>query len=185
MGTEYTLLETPPPDRAEVMPARPTRLTIRHERSPIRAPRGGALDARRATRQPESSDGPGNKGLNVTTPIDIGPLRLTIDPARGGSHRWRFEFLRSAAELGFEVPGDFERDIAARLRPLLESGKPTDVRLDLAGVTGISSRQLGVMIALQKALREQASRLQLENLHPAVRRLLDVTHTLQFFEVAE
>ena len=82
-----------------------------------------------------------------------------------------------------ELPPDYERFLVERLRPLLDPGKSPAVEIDLENLPGISSRQLGLMLALQKALADHYEKLCVTGLSDGVRRLLNLTRTEQFFEI--
>lgn len=84
-------------------------------------------------------------------------------------------------ELG--LPPSYELRLTDELRDVID--KPTDVVLDLAGVSAVNSRQLGVMLALHRALRPRCPRLRLRNVHENIRRLLEISRTKQFFEFGD
>jgi len=56
--------------------------------------------------------------------------------------------------------------------------------MDLQGLPAISSRHLGLMLALQKALAGHYQRLPMTGISDGVRRLLNLTRTAQFFEIS-
>ncbi|MFQ5805104.1 MAG: STAS domain-containing protein [Phycisphaerae bacterium] len=119
-----------------------------------------------------------NESANVNQTPDLGPLTL----AQQGD-RWRFTFT-SPSEMTLELPPDYERYLTEKLAPLLgSSGKPA-VELDLQGLPGISSRHLGLMLALQKTLADRYERLPLTGISDGVRRLLNLTRTAQFFDIS-
>ncbi len=109
--------------------------------------------------------------------IDLGPLTL----ARRG-RTWCFT-LTTPHEMTLELPPDYERALRRALEPLLEQGPPPEVVVDLQNLPGISSRHLGLMLALHKALGECCGRVRIAGASPAVRRLLDLTRTERFFEL--
>jgi len=111
----------------------------------------------------------------VTT---LGPLSVT----RVGQE-WRFR-LCSPGEMLLELPQDYEHQLAEGLRPLLSSGDKPPVVLDLQGLPALSSRQLGLMLVLHKALRSRYERLPVSGVSPGVRHLLELTRTAQFFDVS-
>jgi anti-anti-sigma regulatory factor len=55
--------------------------------------------------------------------------------------------------------------------------------MDLQELPAISSRQLGLMLALQKALADRHDKLCITGLSTGVRRLLNLTRTAQFFDI--
>lgn len=82
-----------------------------------------------------------------------------------------------------EIPADYDASLEGQFGPLCRL--PGELRLfvDLSGVPAISSRQLGILIAVQRILRPRIERLPIRNAGPSVQRLLDVTRTDRFFEV--
>lgn len=100
--------------------------------------------------------------------------------AREGD-RWHIKLI-VGPELTPDIPGDYDLHLAQKFSELLSARKP-EVQVDLGAHPAISSRQLGVLIALQRALRPKIGLLPLSNVGPAVLRLLDVTRTGQFFTV--
>jgi anti-anti-sigma factor len=113
---------------------------------------------------------------NLNEMPDLGPLTLSQE---GG--RWRFT-LTAPGAMTLELPPDYESFLGERLEPMLgSSGKPSVV-MDLQGLPAISSRQLGLMLALHKTLSRHCGRLPITGISDGVRRLLDLTRTAQFFE---
>lgn len=106
---------------------------------------------------------------------EIGPLNLERTTA--GLHLT----FRDAEDPPPELPGDLDALLAAQLSPWLAAGPPV-VAIDLTATPAISSRQLGFMIALQKAIRK-LGRLRVLGASENVRRLLETTNTLQFFDL--
>ncbi len=109
--------------------------------------------------------------------VDLGPLQMACE-----GDRYRFS-LTQTERLGPELPADFEQQLAERLAQALPAGRPLRLLLDLQNVPGLSSPQLGIMLALHKTLRNYGPRLPVVNASQRVRRLLEVTHTEQFFEL--
>ena len=107
---------------------------------------------------------------------DLGPLSLGQD-----GERWRFT-LTSPEEMTLELPPDYEHFLSERLKPVLGARAEPRVVMDLQGLPAISSRQLGLMLALHKALSKRVDRLPITGISDGVRRLLDLTRTAQFFE---
>lgn len=91
-------------------------------------------------------------------------------------------FVESEAILA-ELPPELDTYLEQRLGELLETSARPDVVFDLHNAPGISSRQLGVLLALHKTLRPRVSRLPLTGVSENVRRLLEMTRTAQFFEL--
>lgn len=104
---------------------------------------------------------------------DLGPLR------------WRREqncirlCLATPEQFLLEVPADYEQV----LRSGLLAGAPADATfvMDLAGVPAISSRHLGVLLTVQKVLRDRIGALPVVNVSDGVRRLFELTRTDRFF----
>lgn len=109
--------------------------------------------------------------------LNLGPLNLHHD-----DRSWRFTLANPAEQL-LEVPPRFEAELAERLGALSPDGTPPRVVLDLEGLPALSSRQLGVLISLHKAVRARAKRLPVVGTSAGVRHLFAVTRTGQFFEV--
>jgi anti-anti-sigma regulatory factor len=109
---------------------------------------------------------------------DVSPLELQ----RSGNHL-RF-VLAARSDALAELPADYEQLLTARLKEILAQPGPLTIAVDLAGRPGISSRQLGSLIALQKVLRGRFGRVPLTGLSEGVRHLLARTHVDQLFDVA-
>ena len=121
------------------------------------------------------TDAPGSASEDQT--IDLGPLTL----AREG-RTWCFT-LSAPHEMTLELPPDYESDLRRALQPLIDDAPPATIVMDLQDLPAISSRHLGLMLALHKALGDCCGRVRLAGLSPAVRRLLDLTRTERFFEL--
>ncbi len=118
---------------------------------------------------------PTNKARAAATP-DLTPLALR----RTGDH---LEFVLKPHEGMFpELPADYEQLLANRLADILLEKGPLTVTINLYGVTAVSSRQLGSLIALGKVLRPRFGRAPLSGVSPTVHRLLQVTRTDQLFK---
>lgn len=111
--------------------------------------------------------------------IDLGPLRLTRD-----TDGCCFT-LAAPANLTLSIPPDYDRVILGMLNDVAPSGEIRPARMDLQNLPAISSRQLGLMLALFKALRSRHERLRLTGVHENVRKLLEMTKITQFFELDE
>jgi ABC-type transporter Mla MlaB component len=121
--------------------------------------------------------GPAPKPSEVRPGPDLGPLSLTQE-----GENWRFT-LSAPSEVMLELPPDYERYLVKRLEPLLGGGAKPAIEMDLQGLPAISSRQLGLMLALQKALADHCERIRITGLSPKVRHLLELTRTAQFFDL--
>jgi len=100
---------------------------------------------------------------------------------RSGNHL-RF-VLASYSDALAELPADYEQLLSVRLQEILAQPEPLTVEVDLAGRPGISSRQLGSLIALQKVLRPRFGRIPLTGLSESIRHLLARTHIDRLFDV--
>ncbi len=110
--------------------------------------------------------------------VNLGPLNLHHD-----DRSWCFTLANPSEQL-LEVPPRFEAELAERLSALTPvGGPPPRVVLDLEGLPALSSRQLGVLISLHKAVRSRSKRLPVVGTSAGVRHLFAVTRTGQFFEV--
>ncbi len=107
---------------------------------------------------------------------EIGPLNLQRTSA--GLHLT----FRAVEDPLPDLPSDLDAMLEAQLSPWLAANPPI-VQLDLSITPAISSRQLGFMIALQKAVRRRIGRLQVIGASDNIRRLLETTNTAQFFDV--
>ncbi|MFO0839132.1 MAG: STAS domain-containing protein [Phycisphaerae bacterium] len=82
-----------------------------------------------------------------------------------------------------DLPSDYDAQLARHLAPQLDGAPPPDFVLDLEDTPAISSRQLGVMLALHKALKPRRPRLPIKRVSAEVRNVLDTTRTSRFFEI--
>jgi anti-anti-sigma regulatory factor len=105
---------------------------------------------------------------------------LTLAAARD---RWRFT-LTNPNEMTLELPPDYEQFLRKRLEPFLKSRAEPAIEMDLEDLPAISSRHLGLMLSLRKALADRCEHLQVRGISPGVRRLLKLTRTSQFFDIA-
>jgi anti-anti-sigma regulatory factor len=110
------------------------------------------------------------------------PDRASLGPLTLESTGNRLLFrLDGAYDPALDLPPEYDRFLAQELDGI--SAEPIDAELNLDGCPAISSRQLGAMLALQKALRPRSTRLKLTGVGPRVRELLETSRTIQFFEV--
>ena len=108
---------------------------------------------------------------------DVSPLELQ----RTGN-QLRFVFAAQSDMLA-ELPADYEQLLTTRLQQILAEAQPLTVEVDLEGRPGISSRQLGSLIALQKVLRPRFGRIPLTGVSEGLRHLLTRTHIATLFDV--
>ena len=106
----------------------------------------------------------------------IGPLALNLEP-----HEVVLRFL-GPKETYLAVPPTLENDLVsfAAERPEGFTGKK--LVFDLAGIQGLSSRHLGILVTAQKAFRAQGGCV-LRALAPDLRRQLEVTQIVQLFNL--
>jgi anti-anti-sigma regulatory factor len=109
--------------------------------------------------------------------LDLWPLELE----RTGSHLC---FLLSPqGEILPELPAHYEELLAEHLGDLLAEPGRLTVEVNLQSLAGITSRQLGSLIALQKILRRRFGRIPITGVSPAVRQVLTLTHVDQLFDL--
>ena len=107
---------------------------------------------------------------------DLGPLNLLHD----GSV-WRFT-LGQPSDVTLEVPPDYDQRLTEALGSVIDANDTSPAVIDLEGVPAISSRQLGLMLALRRTLYRRGEALRIIGLSDGVRRLLELTRTEQFFQ---
>lgn len=107
----------------------------------------------------------------------FGPIEL-----RRADGEWRFSFADPGEKL-LELPPNFEQDLTGRLAELGPAADGTRIVCDLGNAPALSSRHLGVLISLHKAVRAWTRKLRIVGSSPGVRHLFAVTRTGQFFEV--
>ena len=108
---------------------------------------------------------------------DLSPLELQ----RTGDHL-RF-VLSPQPDILAELPRDYEQLLNTRLTNILAEPQPLTAEVHLHDLAGISSRQLGSLIALQKVLRHRFGRMPITGLSDNVRRVLSMTHVAELFEL--
>ncbi len=109
---------------------------------------------------------------------DLTPLELL----RVGDHL-RF-VLKPQADILPELPADYEQLVAHQLRAVLAEKSQLTAEIDLQNISGLSSRQLGSLIALSKVLRPRFGSVPVMGVSSGVRHLLRVTHTDRLFGLA-
>ncbi len=114
----------------------------------------------------------------MSTSPDLSPLALQ----RVGN-RLRFTLAARGEELP-ELPANYEELLTTHLAHLLKDPAPYTAEVNLEGCPGISSRQLGSLIALQKILRPRFGRIPITGVSDSVRHLLELTRTDQLFDVS-
>ena len=109
------------------------------------------------------------------------PVSRTIGPLTATLERDELVFrFHDPLTMALEVPATLEYDLNQFIEEHKESLSGCQLLVDLQGVTGINSRQLGVMLALRQVLAAQGS-LALRGLSQGVKRLLAMTRMEHFF----
>jgi hypothetical protein len=114
----------------------------------------------------------------VVSSPDVSPLQLHYS-----GNKLLF-VLSAESDALAELPADYEQLLNTRLAEILADSRPLSVEVSLAGRAGITSRQLGSLIALQKVLRPRFGRIPLTGVSDGVRHLLSRTHIDTLFDVA-
>jgi anti-anti-sigma regulatory factor len=105
-----------------------------------------------------------------------------LELQRSGNH---LRFVLSAhSDVLAELPADYEQLLTLGLKQILAESQTLTVEVNLAGHSGVTSRQLGSLIALQKVLRPRFGRVPLTGVSEGIRHLLARTHIDKLFEVA-
>ena len=107
---------------------------------------------------------------------DFGPLNLE---RRAGECRFT---MAAPDSMLLDLPPDYHTILAGQLAAIFAAEPQTSLVFDLRNVPAISSRQLGLMLELQKAARARHPRLPLTGVSSGVRELLETTQTVRFFE---
>lgn len=113
----------------------------------------------------------------MTFSPDLSPLELH----REGSHL-RFRFEQDADSLP-ELPADYENLVRRQLDELLKEDAEFSAEIDLSDQHGISSRQLGSIIALRKALQPRIEHITLRGANANIRQLLRMSRIDELFDV--
>ena len=108
---------------------------------------------------------------------DLGPLTLNRE---GDVLRFT---LADPERMTLDLPPNYEHHLTHELAEVIGTQPQVRATIDLQDLPAISSRQLGVLLALHKALRERIGRLPVTGVSEPVRRLFELTRTDQFFEV--
>jgi anti-anti-sigma regulatory factor len=114
----------------------------------------------------------------VVSSPDVSPLEMQ----RSGNH---LRFVLSAhSDALAELPADYEQLLTLGLKEILAEAQALTVEVNLTGHSGVTSRQLGSLIALQKVLRPRFGRVPLTGVSEGIRQLLARTHIDKLFDVA-
>ncbi len=108
---------------------------------------------------------------------DLTPLGL-----RRAGNTLQF-FVRQSDDILEQLPPDYEVVLGTRLRELLDDPAPLAAEIDLEETAGLTSRQLGSLIALGKVLRPRFGAVPIRGLSPSVRHLLEITRTNVLFNL--
>lgn len=107
----------------------------------------------------------------------IDPLTITLD-----KNEAIFRFA-DPEEMVLEVPATLEHDLRSYMETHESELAKRTLVFDLASVAAISSRQLGVLLAVRHAV-SGGGQLVLRGVTDRVRRLLEMTCMEQFFKLA-
>jgi anti-anti-sigma regulatory factor len=108
--------------------------------------------------------------------IHIGPMDVSISEGEAV-----FRFV-DADSLLLEIPPTLESDLARSLHERCAELKGKTLVFDLAGLPAVNSRQLGMVLTVRKAC-EAGGPFQLRGVSPGVRRVLELTRMLGFFDI--
>lgn len=121
--------------------------------------------------------------------IALGSRRLAVLPEilplhvqREGNHL-RFGLL-ARDEILPELPADYERFLEERLAPLLAERGALTIEIHLEHHAGVSSRELGALITLQRVLRRYFDRIPVTGLSDNVRHVLNVMGVGPLFDLS-
>jgi ABC-type transporter Mla MlaB component len=108
---------------------------------------------------------------------DLTPLGVRRE---GGSLLF---FLRSNEEILEQLPTDYEVLLGSRLAAILADESAKSVCIDLEDIPGITSRQLGALIALGRVLRSRFGVVPMQRVNANVLHLLQLTKTDSLFKL--
>lgn len=91
--------------------------------------------------------------------------------------------LKGGEEILASLPVNYDEILAERLKPILADTGPLRAQINLTSLPAINSRQLGALLALQKALRPRFPRVALIGASEAVRQVLRITRAERFFDI--
>jgi anti-anti-sigma regulatory factor len=112
----------------------------------------------------------------VAQPVQVGPFAVEVSPTQ-----IRFRFADPDA-ITLEIPSSLEKDLLAFVeRHRADAGGRRCV-IDLQDLTALSSRQLGMMLAVRKVCQPLGP-LDLERVSGSVRQLLDLTRMAGYFNL--
>jgi anti-anti-sigma factor len=106
---------------------------------------------------------------------ELGPLTFTLEEDTAVVR------LTDPNAIVLEITDDYERRLHAHIKEIVDSGRR--VVLDLERLPALSSRQLGLMLTLQKAVSPRQGPLPVLNVTAGVRRVLTMTRTGEFFRL--
>lgn len=107
--------------------------------------------------------------------LEVPPFLATLDDAQ-----LVFRFDRASFDHGYEYPPNLETLITNVVKSQVSDLSGTQVCIDLEELPAISSKQLGAMLAVRKACTPKG-KVQVLNLRPNVRELLQITKLGDFF----
>jgi anti-anti-sigma factor len=109
--------------------------------------------------------------------VDLGPLKMAVGDDTA------VVWLADPQAIVLEISEQYEDELQRALKQVLDSGRA--VVLDLEDLPALSSRQLGLMLTLQKVVTPRQGKLPVWNVSPGVRRVLKMTRTGHFFALPE
>lgn len=116
-------------------------------------------------------------GASVTPLPDLTPLAVRRE---GGLLTF---LVRQQEDILDQLPTDYEVVLGSRLAALLADTTTNAVEINLEDVTGITSRQLGALIALGRVLRSRFGVIPIRHVSPNVLHLLKLTRTDALFQL--
>lgn len=116
-------------------------------------------------------------GASVTPLPDLTPLAVRRD---GDALTF---LLRQQEDILDQLPSDYEVVLGSRLAALLADTTATSAEINLEDVSGITSRQLGALIALGRVLRPRFGMIRVRHVSPSVLHLLKLTRTDALFQL--
>lgn len=109
--------------------------------------------------------------------VDLGPLTMAVGDDTAVVR------LSDPQAIVLEISEQYEEELQRALKQVLDSGRA--VVLDLEDLPALSSRQLGLMLTLQKVVTPRQGKLPVWHVSPGVQRVLKMTRTGHFFELPE
>ena len=112
--------------------------------------------------------------VSVNQSHEVGPLTLSLEPDEVVLR------LLGPKDIYLAVPPSLENELVSFAERHAAGFKGKTLVFDLAGVQGLSSRHLGILVTAQKAFRSRGGCV-LRGVCPELKRLLQVTQIVQLF----